>query len=120
MSAGSRRVRRRTGVPLSIVQPTGRFDIVAQLQRGWWLIGVVVTAVAALGFQAHQASSQGRQARAHAGLTQKELAARVGVTQQAIALLEHPDRGIELDTIAKVAQALNHSVTLDLGPAGQR
>lgn len=47
-----------------------------------------------------------RWARHDAGLSQAELAKRVGVSQQQIARLEHPDHNPTLDTLEKVAAAL--------------
>jgi len=47
-----------------------------------------------------------RLARHEAGLTQRDLAERAGVTQQQIAKLEHPDSNASIITLAKVAAAL--------------
>lgn len=47
-----------------------------------------------------------RWARHDAGLTQAELAKRIGVSQQQIARLEHPDYNPTLETLEKVAEAL--------------
>jgi ribosome-binding protein aMBF1 (putative translation factor) len=47
-----------------------------------------------------------RWARHNAGLTQSELAKRIGVSQQQIARLEHPDYNPTLETLEKVAEAL--------------
>lgn len=52
-----------------------------------------------------------RQAR---GLSQGDLAALVGVSQQAIAKLEDPDANPTLDTLRKVARALDLQVSLSL------
>lgn len=47
-----------------------------------------------------------RWARHDAGLTQAQLAKRIGVSQQQIARLEHPDYNPTLETLQKVAEAL--------------
>jgi DNA-binding XRE family transcriptional regulator/predicted RNase H-like HicB family nuclease len=51
-----------------------------------------------------------RWARADAGLSQKALGARAGVSQQQIAKLEDPDENPSLETLAKVARALGLEV----------
>ena len=56
-----------------------------------------------------------RWARQDRDLSQKELAALVGVSQQAIAKLEDPDANPSLETVAKVADALGLEVHLDFG-----
>ncbi len=58
-----------------------------------------------------------RRARAEAGLTQAELANRLGVTQQAIAKLEDPDRNVELETVRRVAEELGYELNVDVVPA---
>ncbi|MGQ0648245.1 MAG: helix-turn-helix domain-containing protein [Gemmatimonadaceae bacterium] len=60
-----------------------------------------------------------RQARDAAGVTQSELARRIGVSQQSIAKLEDPDRNVELDTIVRAARALGYALELDVVPAGE-
>lgn len=57
-----------------------------------------------------------RQARDAAGLSQAELARRLGISQQAVAKLEDPDRNVELGTLERVAEALGYAVALDLVP----
>lgn len=57
-----------------------------------------------------------RWARSEAGLTQDELAARVGVTQQAVAKLERDEGNPTLATLEKVARALGMRVELGLEP----
>lgn len=52
------------------------------------------------------AALQVRWARLDAGLSQKELAARAGVSQQQIAKLEHPDENPTVGTLEKAARAL--------------
>lgn len=54
-----------------------------------------------------------RWARQDAGLSQAALAKRLGVTQQAIAKVEHPDANPTLDTLLRVAAALGMSLSLD-------
>lgn len=57
-----------------------------------------------------------RWARTDAGLTQRELAKRAGVTQQAIAKLEHPDANPGVETLEKVARALGVRLSIDFLP----
>lgn len=57
---------------------------------------------------------QVRWVRQERGLSQGDLAKMVGVTQQAIAKLEDPDANPTLDTLRKVAKALDMQVTLSL------
>ena len=54
--------------------------------------------------------------RADAGLTQTELARRAGVTQQAIAKLEHPSANPTIATLEKVAAALGIRVEVGFRP----
>ena len=56
-----------------------------------------------------------RWARQDRDLSQKELAALVGVSQQAVAKLEDPDANPSLETVARVADALGLEVHLDFG-----
>ncbi len=63
--------------------------------------GVAISVPAALGLKLEL-----RWARAEAGLTQTELAKRIGVTQQMIAKLEHPDYEPSLSKVELVAHAL--------------
>jgi predicted RNase H-like HicB family nuclease/DNA-binding XRE family transcriptional regulator len=58
-----------------------------------------------------------RQAREAAGLSQSDVARLLGVTQQAIAKLEDPDRTAELSTVARAAEALGCVLALDILPA---
>src|SRR5689334_16698136 len=55
-----------------------------------------------------------RQARHAAGLTQAELAKRSGLSQPAIARLESPDHNPTLDTLERVATALNADLLIDV------
>lgn len=55
-----------------------------------------------------------RWARQEAGLSQSELASRVGVTRQAIAQLESPDANLRLSTLERVASALGQRVSISL------
>jgi len=61
-----------------------------------------------------------KRARTAAGLTQAQLAKRVGVTQPAIAALEHPDSNPTLQTLEKVARALGANLQVSLEPAGKK
>ena len=53
-------------------------------------------------------------ARTDAGLSQAELARRAGVSQQAIAKLEHPDSNPTVETLQKVANALHAELVIQL------
>lgn len=55
-----------------------------------------------------------RWARQAAGLTQAELARRVGVSQQQVAKLERPGANPSIATLSKVADALGVRIELDL------
>lgn len=59
-----------------------------------------------------------RDAREAAGLTQRELAARMGTSQAAVARLETGGTGATLTTLQKVASALDLTVSVELSPAG--
>lgn len=58
--------------------------------------------------------------RADAGLTQAELARRAGVTQQAIAKLEHPKANPTIETLERVAAALGVRVEVAFRPLSER
>ncbi len=58
-----------------------------------------------------------RGAREAAGLSQRDLAARMGTSQAAIARLEAGGVGATLTTLQRVAAALGLVVTIDLAPA---
>jgi transcriptional regulator with XRE-family HTH domain len=53
-----------------------------------------------------------RGARAHAGLTQAELAGRLGVTQAAVARLERPGANPTLHTLQRALLATDHQLQL--------
>ncbi len=55
-------------------------------------------------------------ARTKAGLSQAQLAARAGISQQQVARLEHPDANPTIETLAKVARALGTDLVVGLGP----
>jgi ribosome-binding protein aMBF1 (putative translation factor) len=56
-------------------------------------------------------------ARKQAGLTQQELAAKVGTTQSVIARLEDADyEGHSLSILARIAAALNQKVEIKMSP----
>ena len=57
-----------------------------------------------------------RAARAQAGLTQAELAARLGVTQAAVARLERPQSNPRLSTLARVIAATGQQLELTAVP----
>ena len=58
-----------------------------------------------------------RDAREAAGITQRELAARMGTSQAAVARLEAGGVGATLTTLQKVAAALDLKVTVELSAA---
>lgn len=57
-----------------------------------------------------------RWARQDAGISQAELARRVGVTRQAISLLESPDANLTISTLMRVAEALKMDLEIELQP----
>lgn len=64
-----------------------------------------------------EVGEQVHDAREAAGLTQRELASRMGTSQAAIARLEAGGVGATLTTLQKVATALNLEVAVLLRPA---
>lgn len=58
-----------------------------------------------------------RREREAAGLTQAELAAAIGTSQPAIARLEAGGVNPSLDTLARVAEALNLELVVEFRPA---
>ncbi len=59
-----------------------------------------------------------RQAREAAGLSQRQLAARVGTSQAAVARLEAGSVGATLTTLQRVGTPLDLKVSVELRPAG--
>jgi ribosome-binding protein aMBF1 (putative translation factor) len=59
-----------------------------------------------------------RDAREAAGLSQRELAARMSTSQAAVARLEAGGTGATLTTLQKVASALDLTVSIELTAAG--
>ncbi len=64
-----------------------------------------------------EVGDQVRAAREAAGLSQRELAARMGTSQAAVARLEAGGTGATLTTLQKVAGALDLKVTVALSTA---
>jgi len=64
-----------------------------------------------------EVGEQIRDAREHGGLTQRELATRMGTSQAAVARLEAGGVGATLTTLQKVATALNLNISFELSPA---
>lgn len=58
-----------------------------------------------------------RNRREEFGISQRQLAIAVGVSQQAIAKIESPDANVRLETLQRVAAALGLEVDLNLIPA---
>jgi predicted RNase H-like HicB family nuclease/DNA-binding XRE family transcriptional regulator len=71
--------------------------------------GVAIRVSPSLGFVL-----QIRWLREERGWSQKDLARRVGVSQQAIAKIEDPDSNPTLDTLSKVAEGLGMHVDVSL------
>ena len=64
--------------------------------------------------EAFELSEQVREARERAGITQAELAARIGSTQPAIARLEAGGVTPNLDTLRRIASALSLELVVQL------
>jgi ribosome-binding protein aMBF1 (putative translation factor) len=64
-----------------------------------------------------EVGEQVRDAREAAGLSQRELAARMGTSQAAVARLEAGGTGATLTTLQKVAAAMDLKVTVELSTA---
>ena len=58
-----------------------------------------------------------RDARERAGLSERELATRMGTSQATVASLEARGVGVTLTTLQKVVTALDLNVTVELSPA---
>jgi transcriptional regulator with XRE-family HTH domain len=54
-----------------------------------------------------------KRSRQQAGLTQVELARRLGTTQSAVARLERPDSNPRVDTLERALLATGHTVSID-------
>ncbi len=65
-----------------------------------------------------EVGEQIRDAREEAGLSQRELAARMGTSQAAVARLEAGGVGSTLTTLQKVAAALNLKIAVELSKLG--
>jgi predicted RNase H-like HicB family nuclease/DNA-binding XRE family transcriptional regulator len=61
-----------------------------------------------------------RWARQAAGISQGELARRIGVSRQAVAQLESPDANLRLGTLERVAAALGQDVEITFRPSSTR
>jgi transcriptional regulator with XRE-family HTH domain len=57
-----------------------------------------------------------KDARRHAGITQAELARRLGISQAAVAKLESPRANPTVDTLDQALWATGHRLTLDAPP----
>ena len=64
--------------------------------------------------EAYDIAERVRQARERLGMTQAELAARIGSTQPAIARLEAGGVMPNLDTLRRIAEALGFELVVDL------
>lgn len=53
-----------------------------------------------------------KELRVSAGLTQQELAQRLGMHQQAIGRLEKAEISVSLDTFERVLEVLNHKIAI--------
>jgi predicted transcriptional regulator len=63
-----------------------------------------------------QIADQVAERRAEMGLSQRELAARCGTTQSAIARLERGGRPPRIDTLLRIADALQCDLVVELVP----
>jgi ribosome-binding protein aMBF1 (putative translation factor) len=63
-----------------------------------------------------QIAAQVTERRAASGLSQKDLAERVGTTQSAIARLESGGRPPKIDTLLRIADALDCELHVELRP----
>lgn len=62
-----------------------------------------------------------REWRASSGLTQKQLAAKLGIAYQSYQRMERPGRAnLTLETLQKIAKALNKELVLDLRESHQK
>lgn len=59
-----------------------------------------------------------KQARADAGLTQAELARRLGTSQSVVARLESGRANPRFDTLKRAISATGHALEVDLAPSG--
>ena len=59
-------------------------------------------------------AKQLRAARKAFGLTQKELAEMIGVTRQVITRIESGTQNVTIETVQKIAGALNYDFTIEL------
>jgi predicted transcriptional regulator len=66
-----------------------------------------------------QIAEQVAQRRLALGLSQKELAHLTGTTQSAIARLERGGRPPRIDTLLRIAEALDCELTVELDPKGE-
>jgi ribosome-binding protein aMBF1 (putative translation factor) len=90
---------------------TRRLEQMSTAERGEFDAAYAATKLAL------EVGEQVRDARENAGLTQRELAARMGTSQAAIARLEAGGVGATLTTLQKVATALELEVSVLLRPA---
>ena len=54
------------------------------------------------------------EARSRANLTQAELAKEIGTTQSVISRIERADQNLTIETLSKIAQALNSNLVIQL------
>ena len=87
----------RRGKPLERLR-----ERIAQVEPGGWLFARIADDVA--------------RRRVEQGLSQKDLAALVGTTQSAIARLERGGRPPRIDTLLKIANALDCDLAVELRP----
>ncbi len=66
--------------------------------------------------EAFELAERVRQAREHVGLTQAELAARIGSTQPAVARLEAGGSTPSFATLRRIASALGFELVVELRP----
>jgi transcriptional regulator with XRE-family HTH domain len=86
-------------------RPLARLRAVLAGAEDGWLFGQIAGQVA--------------ERRRTLGLSQGELARRVGTTQSAIARLESGGRPPRIDTLLRIAAALECELVVELRPAGE-
>ena len=88
--------------------------------RGRRLTGAIAREAYARAKQANELGAKVRLRREEAGLSQRELAERIGTTQSAIARLESGGVLPTIATLARIADALGNDLKVELQPRTKR